>query len=91
MKKTIKTLDQLFNILLLTYPKTYREEYGFEARGVFRQIIHDAGEQNAFQLVLVTLRELRDYPITLFREHWLNYTQKELVMVTNTPAIAANG
>lgn len=40
MNKIIKTLDYLFNILLLTYPKLYREEYGFEVQGVFRQIIH---------------------------------------------------
>lgn len=91
MKKTLKTLDHFFRFLLLTYPKPYREEYGFEVQGVFKQIISEAAHQNTLQLALVTLRELRDYPITLIREHWQNYTQKEFAMVTNTTARPANG
>ncbi len=91
MKKTITLLDHFFNFLLRTYPKSYQVEYGLEVRNVFKQIIHDAAKQNAFQLTIVTLRELRDYPITWIREHWLNYRKKELVMVTNTSAQLSNG
>lgn len=91
MKKVIKTLDHIFDILFLTYPKPYREEYGLEIQGVFRQIIHAAAQKNTLQLARATFRELRDYPITLFREYRQNYLQKELAIVTNTPSLSANG
>lgn len=80
MKKVIKTLDHIFDILFLTYPKPYREEYGLEIQGVFRQIIHAAAQKNTLQLARATFRELRDYPITLFREYRQNYLQKELAI-----------
>ena len=91
MRKSIKTLETFFSALLYTFPKTFRKEYGFEAQGVFRQILDDAANRGVFMLAAVALRELRDYPITLIREHWQNYQQKEYAMITNTPAITVTG
>jgi hypothetical protein len=80
----------LNNRFMRLYPSAYQEEFAEEMQDVFSQIASDAAELGDMKLALLFLREIRDYPVNLFREHWLNLTRKEPVMATNSPSINVN-
>jgi hypothetical protein len=76
--------------LVRLYPAAYQEEFADEMLDVFTQTVSETAEQGNTKLIPIILREIRDYPVNLIREHWLNLTRKEPVMVTNSPSISAN-
>jgi hypothetical protein len=80
----------LNNRLMGLYPAIYQEEFAEEMQDVFSQIVSDAAELGDLKIAFLFLREIRDYPVNLFREHWLNITRKEPVMATNSPSVNVN-
>jgi hypothetical protein len=76
--------------LVRLYPAAYQEEFADEMLDVFTHVVSETAEQGNTKLISIILREIRDYPVNLIREHWLNLTRKEPVMVTNSPSVSAN-
>ena len=68
---------QLHSWLIRLYPASFREEYGAELTAVFAQAITEAGRANMHGPLFIILREFRDYPFSLLREHWRSLTQLE--------------
>ena len=68
---------QLHSWLIRLYPVSFREEYGTELRAVFAKAITEAGQANMRDPLIIILRELRDFPFSLLREHWYSLTQLE--------------
>jgi hypothetical protein len=69
------------------YPASFREEYEAELRAVFAIAITEAGQINLRNSLIIILRELRDFPFSLLREHWHSLTQLEsnLMGIINKP------
>lgn len=80
----------LYKLLLRFYPKNHRAEFEEEMQEVFVQTVSEAAEKGTIHLALVTLRELKDYPFNLLREHWLNLQKKEVVMATGSSSMNAS-
>jgi hypothetical protein len=63
--------------LICLYPLSFRGEYGTELDIVFSESLTDAAARNKRTVLIIILRELRDYPISLLREHWRSLTHQE--------------
>ncbi len=81
MNKTRQLIVHLYAALLRLYPASFRDEFADEMETVFIENICDAAYVNRQGLLLVCWRELRDYPFSLFREHWRHFTNKEPKMM----------
>ena len=70
----------IYRALLSFYPATFRNEFGEEMRGVFARSVMEATERSGWAVTAVYVRELRQMPVNLVREHWHSLTKKELTM-----------
>jgi hypothetical protein len=59
----------LYSLLLLLFPRAYREEYGDELRAVFSLSFDDALKVGKLEVVSVALRELVSLPKAIIHEH----------------------
>jgi hypothetical protein len=73
---------QLYSWLIRLYPASFQEEFGTEMVAVFAETITEAARVNKRDLLVIFLRELRDYPFSLLREHWRNYAHMEPNLMT---------
>ena len=69
MKANLQFLRQLYGLLPLVYPKTYREEYGEELQIVFELSLEEAATKGGFELERLILRELVSLPQAVILEH----------------------
>jgi len=70
------------------YPRHFRDEFGEEMMAVFSEAVTEAAEGGIIPLATVCLRELRDLPLSLVRQHLLDRKGKESLAVpdqTNRP------
>lgn len=73
----MRRLLWLYEVLLRLYPARFRAEFGDEMRATFAQVIQ---EQTGSSRVFHILIELRDFPISVLREHIAERRRKELSM-----------
>ncbi len=64
-----KLLVRLYAQLLTLHPRRYRQEYRDELQTVFSLVVDEAAERSAISLLGTALREFRDLPGALIREH----------------------
>ncbi|MFN8375600.1 MAG: hypothetical protein U0694_22335 [Anaerolineae bacterium] len=83
----MKRLLWFYDLLLRLYPPRFREEFGGEMRATFVQLMQ---EQSGAARVLRLLLELRDFPLSVLREHFAERRSKErlLMLQTNTNPFA---
>ncbi len=60
----------IYRFLIRLYPRLFRDEFGAEMEAVFQEQIADAVEHGWLLLTAVFLREIRDLPVSLLKEHW---------------------
>ncbi len=83
MKQTaVSLLIYLYVWLLRWYPANFRAEFREEMTTVFAQAMIEAAGRGRWAVTAVYLRELRELPLNLAREHWHSLTEKELAMTT---------
>jgi hypothetical protein len=73
--RIIQALVLLYGLLIRLYPRRFRDEFGEEMTAVFQHTLTTAA--NNWHILTISLRELRDWPISCWREH-----QRSLGMVT---------
>ncbi len=76
----VSLLIHFYAWLLCWYPANFRTEFEEEMTAVFTQTMTDAAERDKWTIMMFILRELRDLPLNLAREHWHALTKKELPM-----------
>jgi len=83
----MKRLLWFYDLLLRLYPPRFREEFGGEMRATFAQVM---GEQSGAPRVFRLLLELRDFPLSVLREHLAERRSKEhlLMLQTNVNPLA---
>jgi hypothetical protein len=82
MKGLVWIAIRLHAWLIWLYPASFRGEYGTELDMVFSESLVEAAARNKRTALIMILRELRDYPISLLREHWRSLTHQELNRMT---------
>lgn len=71
MRQTIVSLlIHLYTWLLRLYPSTFREQFGEEMAGVFREQMEEAAARGGIHLLRSCWREVRDWPIHCLQTHW---------------------
>ncbi len=70
MNAVAHALIRAYPAALRLYPRQYREEYGDEMEAVFVETCLDAAAASPRGVWVLGLRELRDLPANLIREHW---------------------
>jgi hypothetical protein len=73
-QQIVQTILSFYGLLLRLYPDQFREEFGEEMTAVFTQALTKAAQTRSSTLLLFCLREVRDLPFSLLREHWHNLT-----------------
>jgi hypothetical protein len=71
---------RIYRLLLTFYPVRFQHEFGVEMTTIFTQVMMEAPERGKWSVLAVTLRELREMPLNLAREHWHALTKKEFPM-----------
>ncbi len=61
---------RLYAILLRLYPCAFRDEFADEMYNVFANAVSEANARDLNSLATLCLRELRDLPLSILREHW---------------------
>ncbi|MGD8456739.1 MAG: zinc ribbon domain-containing protein [Anaerolineales bacterium] len=79
-----------YQLLVGLYPRNYRVVFEEEMQDVFTQTVSEAAGGGSVRQSFIFLRELKDYPGNLLREHWLNLQGKEVVMVTGPSSMNAS-
>jgi len=82
MKGIAGNLWEAYKFLLRLYPIRFQEDYGEEMAAVFREGCRDSAKISGWSVCILGLRELRDLPANLIREHWSEIWRK--VMKTHT-------
>jgi len=72
MSKTAQVVTRINFIFLKLYPRHFLEEYGAEMAAVFSENCQ-AAEGSPLAVLILCLRELRDLPANLIREHWSEF------------------
>ncbi|MCP4426459.1 MAG: hypothetical protein GY803_18350 [Chloroflexi bacterium] len=68
-QKAVSLLVRFYTWLLRLYPASFRDAFGEEMTAVFAQSLLKAKENGFWTAVIVSWRELRDFPLAIFREH----------------------
>jgi len=73
---------QLYSLLIRLYPVSFRKEFGAEMTAVFTETLNEAARVGKRSLLFSFLRELRDYPFSLLRQHWRKFRHLEPNLMT---------
>jgi hypothetical protein len=76
------TLIPLYRSCLRLYPADFRAQFAEEMTAVFTEATMAARRQSRWAITLLCLREGRDLPFNLAREHWHSVTKGVLAMTT---------
>lgn len=82
MSVIIWLATELYSAMIRLYPISFRQEFGAEMVAVFSESIVEAEGENKRHLFATILREIRDLPFTLLREHWRNFSNSEPNLMT---------
>ena len=80
MSDVLQTIMALYHQSLELYPVSFRAEFAGEMQEVFANAVSEAAQRDAMSLARVCLRELRDLPASLVREHWYALIAKGVAM-----------
>jgi hypothetical protein len=69
-----------YRLLLYLYPRRFQAEFGREMAAVFAAGLAEAREVGWSRMAAVCLRELRDLPVSVAREHWRHLTMRSGTM-----------
>jgi hypothetical protein len=69
-------IHKFYAALMRLYPRQFHMDFGVEMEGVFKQ----ATWESKTQTLKLFLRELRDFPVNLVRQHWTAIRKEELPM-----------
>jgi hypothetical protein len=88
MSIIVRVTVRLYSAMIRLYPLSFRQEFGAEMLAVYVEAIEDAREKSRRDLFVTILREIRDFPSFLLREHWRNFTHLEpnLMTINRKPA-----
>ena len=75
MKSTVQFSRLVYAAFMQLYPYKFQVEFADEMQVVFATVVADAAKSGAAFVAVVCLRELRDLPINLLREHWLIFKE----------------
>lgn len=75
---------RIYRFLLFFYPAAFRNEFGAEMQQVFSQAIEERSRMGIVKTLVFCLRELKDFPGSLYHQHWVE-TQKEGSQMTAVP------
>ena len=67
---------RVYRLLLFLYPLAFRDEFGAEMQAVFSQAIEERSGKGITEPIVFCLRELKDLPGSLYKQHWME-AQKE--------------
>jgi hypothetical protein len=82
VSRILSGIIHLYSWLIRFYPASFREEFSSEMVTVFYDLTREAVLNGNSQLPAIILREFRDYPFSLLREHWHNIHQLESNLMT---------
>ena len=66
----------LYRVFLWLYPSDFRAEFGDEMLSVLTQAFSEAVHRGKGALWRVFLREMRDLPVSLWRQHWSRFRKE---------------
>ena len=75
MSRLLWLVVHLYSCLIRLYPVSFREAFEAEMITVFANVTREAAQISRTYLVVVILRELRDYPFSLLREYRHHFIQ----------------
>ena len=84
----IYLLVHIYHYLLCLYPADFLDEFGQEMESVFSRAIREARAESFRLVAVIFLRELRDYPLSLWREQRRSRRKRKAVDDTRTIAIS---
>ncbi len=73
MSRSVSFIVPFYGLLLGLYPRDFRAWFAEEMCAVFEQALAEAAKQGNGPVVAICLRELRDWPPTVLREHWSSF------------------
>lgn len=85
-KNVVHTIRLIYQLLLHLYPADFRETFAEEMTAVFTEAIKEVSRTKPSNLLFLCLRELRDFPIALLREHWHNMNKNSIFQIKRQPA-----
>lgn len=72
MSNSLQWMATFYGVLIRLYPRQFKREFADELLSVFIALAQDAASSGFLALTVFCLRELRDFPINLFRAHLEN-------------------
>ena len=86
MSGLVRLVVRLYALLVRLYPPGFRANFSEELQAVFAKAAAEAAGRGVLSLVKVCLWELRDWPVTLVREHWFSFRhgRKDMSMNVRT-------
>jgi hypothetical protein len=86
MKHLPRAITRIYSILVLLYPRSFREKFSAEMIGVFGEALNEVTEtrisfiQRLLGFIRMLFLELASMPANLMREYWLALSGKEMIM-----------
>ncbi len=77
MIRVTDLITRLYAYAIRLYPRSFRVEFEEEMRAVFAHSVAEAAQRGSLSLLAACLREARDLPLILLREHWLSFRNNE--------------
>lgn len=70
MLTSVWLIGCLYEMMVRLYPRDFRASFGDEMIAVFADAVVETAESGSGGLLALCLRELKDWPRSLLREHW---------------------
>ncbi len=83
MTSPVRLLTALYNASLRLFPVRYQDEYGEETKDVFAEACREAAAGSKRPLWRLALREARDLPVNLIREHLAEFKRGKMIPPAN--------
>ena len=82
MSQLTTLAGRVYRLLLSFYPTVFQDEFGTEMQKVFAQIIEERSRTGNAKTLIFCLREMKDLPGSLYRQHWVE-TREEGSRMSN--------
>lgn len=82
MSQLTTLAGRVYRLLLSFYPTVFQDEFGTEMQKVFAQIIEERSTTGNAKTLIFCLREMKDLPGSLYRQHWVE-TREEGSQMSN--------
>ncbi len=81
MTAVVRVSRMLYSALIRLYPYRFRTKFASEMEMVFADLLTEAAQAGIGSVIALFLRELRDLPINLIREHWFSNQKEDQMQV----------